>query len=258
MMLRARPFVRRLAAIAMAVVAALAGCDSSTDTGAAPGGDGGPDATLDAPPGSDGAGGSGDGATDGASPGDADLTKDGAPDATVDGSGAADASIDAIGADVVVDGAGFLDAAGDDGGACNTLANPAPLVQQVDIATARPAATGGSLVDGMYLKSADAIYTGPGGATGLTGYTVHEALLITNSSTGTALLTSTFIDNAGTTTTERLTVSPTTSSGAMTLTFVCPPYGPSPTFFNMRTGDAGEIVLDIFISTDRIETFTRQ
>jgi hypothetical protein len=121
---------------------------------------------------------------------------------------------------------GFLDVAGD-GGTCNSLANPGQHVEQVDIGTARPAPTGGTMVDGAYVKTRDVIYTGPGGATGATGYFVREALTIVNSGTGQALAESTFTDNAGTTT-ERLTFSPTTGGGATTLTFVCPGYGPIP------------------------------
>lgn len=257
----ARPLLRRLAPLAVAVLlpalgfaSATAGCEVATtfDRSLIDGGDAaGGDATLAAP--------TGDGATEGAvgtDSGDAagtDTGTDGGADAPSDG--AVDAPADTNGEDVVVDGADFLDAA--EGGACNTLTNGAPQVQQVDVAAPRPAATGGSLVDGTYFKSADVVYTGSGGATGLTGYVVRETLAITNSSTGTALLTSTFIDGSGTTT-ERITVSPTTSGGATTLTFVCPAFGPSATFFNTRTGDAGQIELDIYISTDRIETFTRQ
>lgn len=261
----ARLRLLRLAAAAAALLAGgLAGCEAATSTDV-PQGDAGADATGeaggDAPAGSDGAADAVRPGTDGAAEGAADAEMDarergdaadgGAPD----GAGV-DAASDTRGDDVVVDSAGFFDSAGDDGGVCNTLANPAPLVQQVNVATARPAGTGGSLVDGTYFKSADVIYTGPGGNSGLTGYTVRETLVVTNSSTGTALLTSTFVDTV--TTTERLTMSPTVSAGPTTLVFVCPAYGPSATFFNMRVGDAGETLLDIAISTDRIETFTRQ
>ncbi len=265
-MLRTRSLLHGSAALAVALAGVLAGCELSTqfDRGLIAVDDGGSDATLDAPPGSDGAGNDaaggdgagGDGAGgDGAGSDSATDADAGTKDAATDGG--ADAPADANGFDVVVDGAGFLDGAGDDGGLCTTLANGAPQVQQVDVAAARPVATGGSFVDGTYFKTSDKVYTGAGGATGPTGYTVRETIAITNSSTGTALLLSTFIDNGGTTT-ERITVSPTTSGGAITLTFVCPAFGPSSTSFNTRTGDAGQIELDIYLSTDRIETFTRQ
>jgi hypothetical protein len=119
------------------------------------------------------------------------------------------------------------------------------------------ATTGGNVIDGMYFKSQDVVYTGAGGSAGATGYTVRESLVISSSSTGTALLTSVFADSNGTTT-ERLTLSPTTGTGATTLTFVCPAFGPSITFYNVRIGDVGQDLLDIYILTDRIETFTRQ
>ena len=257
---RARTLFLGLSGFAFVLAGVVAGCDSASDAGSS--GDGGADGTLDGPLGTDGAGSDGaigsDGATlgDGASGSDADGTHDGAVDATSDAS--ADASVDALGIDVVVDSAGFLDSAPDDAGACNTLVNGATQVQQIDIATARPAATGGSIVDGLYFKTSDTVYTGVGGGTGPTGYFVRETLTITNASTGTALLTSTFLVNGVDNTTERITMSPTTSTGATTLIFVCPAYGPSPTFYNVRTGDAGQLELDIYISTDRIETFTRQ
>ncbi len=263
-----RPRLSRAFAAALATVAMAAGCEVATKfdrdliADGADGGDASSDATLDGPTGTDaplggdgpvGADSSADSSVDVAAgdSGKNDAGNDGAAEAAADG-----APGDANGFDVVVDGSGFFDAAGD-GGACNTLVNGGAQVQQIDVASARPAATGGNIVDGTYFKTADVVYTGPGGGTGLTGYVVRETLLVTNSSTGTALLTSTFTDTSGTTT-ERITMTPTSGTGATTLTFVCPAYGPSPTFFNVRTGDAGQIELDIFITTDRIETFVRQ
>ncbi|MGH7435781.1 MAG: hypothetical protein ACRENE_08905 [Polyangiaceae bacterium] len=60
--------------------------------------------------------------------------------------------------------------AGDDGSAiCTTLANPAPLVTIVQVASAPPAFQGGTVVDGTYALTSEAIYTGAGGATGPMG-----------------------------------------------------------------------------------------
>ncbi len=249
---------RRIASIVLALVV---GCDTTANDAADGGAADGPAGVTHGDGSADDGSGPGEAGPE-ASSGDATL-----PDAAIvadagDAGDAGDARVNDAGADArdtgtIVDGSGFFDASGDDAGTCNTIANPAPQVAQVDVATARPAATGGNIIDGTYYKSQDVNYTGAGGSAGLTGYVVRETLLVTNAATGTALLTSVFADNNGTTT-ERLTMSPTTGGGATILTFVCPAFGPSPTSYNVRVGAAGQVQLDIYISTDRIETFTRQ
>jgi hypothetical protein len=62
------------------------------------------------------------------------------------------------------------DGGGDDGSAiCNTLANSAPAVTLLQVASDPPAFQGGTVVDGTYTLTSETIYTGDGGATGAMG-----------------------------------------------------------------------------------------
>lgn len=58
----------------------------------------------------------------------------------------------------------------DDAG-CVVIDNAAAVVMEQSVATAEPAATGGTIPDGTYFVTAATIYAGPGGATGPTGTT---------------------------------------------------------------------------------------
>jgi hypothetical protein len=142
-----------------------------------------------------------------------------------------------------------------DGGECTNITNVGALISQMDVATNRPAGSGGTLVDGTYTKSADTIYTGPGGATGMTGYQTRETLVVSNSASGTSSLLSVQDPVGSSTITERLTFQPT-GGGMGILDFVCPSYGPSTVGYSVRNG--ATVQLDIFIGNDRIETFTKQ
>jgi hypothetical protein len=75
----------------------------------------------------------------------------------------------AVDAASVADAAALVDAAAPDAGDCNALAQTAPEVAQARVAEVAPAAVGGALVDGRYHLISDKIYTGVGGATGITG-----------------------------------------------------------------------------------------
>jgi hypothetical protein len=171
----------------------------------------------------------------------------------------ADEAFDAAPADGVArpDAASSEAAPDVDSGLCNNVANTAPSVAQMDVASARPAGTGGTILDGTYFKTGDAVYTGPGGASGSTGLGYRETLVVENASSGTALLSSVFVDSqTQAVTTERLTLTPR-GAGSATLVFVCPAYGPQDVEYSVRVA-GGVVELDISIGTDRIETFTRQ
>jgi len=87
----------------------------------------------------------------------------GAPaDASADASG--DASTDASSTDAGADGA-----PADGAQACNALANIAPMVAISYVASAPPAAQGGTIADGTYTMTAATIYTGVGGPSGPAG-----------------------------------------------------------------------------------------
>lgn len=63
--------------------------------------------------------------------------------------------------------------------ACNALANGAPLVTPAFVASALPAGSGGSIVDGTYFLTANRVYTGPGGTVGpMTGADVRTTYAI--------------------------------------------------------------------------------
>lgn len=65
--------------------------------------------------------------------------------------------------------------------ACNALVNttpPVPEVQTTNVAADLPAPAGGTIVDGTYYLTAENVYTGPGGASGPTGVTVANVVVI--------------------------------------------------------------------------------
>jgi hypothetical protein len=236
---------------------AVAGCDGASSDrtsgdggGAFDGAGAGTDSTVS------------DAATEGATgdePG-GDAPGDGASagDGGADGGSAIDAYLPP---DFTFDAAGFFDVADYDGGPCNALPNVASPIEQTYTIAQRPDPTGGVWADGVYVKVSDVLYgrSGDGG----TGLLIRETLAVEGSNTGTALLLSTFENNSGdggafVTTTERLTWNPTSSDGGGTLEFICPPYGPSVAGTNVRDFGDGGIELDIYISTDRIETFAKR
>ncbi len=191
---------------------------------------------------------SGDAASGDAAPGDA-APGDAASDAAGDAGSSSDAGADAVALDSGDDGAPF------DGGSCTTLPNTATVILQLDVATDRPVAVGGTIVDGLYFKNRDTIYTGPGGATGATGNVLKETLSVANAASGLATLNSIQTRPGEADITERLTFQPI-SGGTGTLTFLCPSNGPITTQYSVRVGVTTE--LDIYIDPDRIETFQLQ
>jgi len=54
---------------------------------------------------------------------------------------------------------------------CVVINNGASVVMEQSVATAEPAATGGTIPDGTYFVTAATVYAGPGGMTGPTGTT---------------------------------------------------------------------------------------
>jgi hypothetical protein len=160
----------------------------------------------------------------------------------------------------------FFDADADDAGRCNEFSpRVAPDIEQSAVGTARPPATGGRLIDGLYFRTADTVFR-PGEAGGPTGLRSREAIYVIDATTAKPLLASSFVEygtnetpNFDAPTTERATFIPVQGGapGAVTLSFVCPDFGDIATSYSVRTV-AGKDVLDIYRDEDRIETFTRQ
>jgi hypothetical protein len=142
-----------------------------------------------------------------------------------------------------------------DGGACTSLANIASAIPQMDVAQTIPPPSGGTLVDGLYVKTRDTVYTGAGGASGPTGTMAKETLGISGSATGTARFDSVFLKGTDEIN-ERITFVPG-PGGSGAVNIECPPYGPLSWPYTVRnTGTT--IELDLYTFADRIETFTRQ
>ena len=248
---------RSLLFTSVAAAALLAGCGTAADRmvggldgggGAAPS-DAMPQNSLDS------------GATDDASAaGDSGEVRDASAEGSRDGSAdAADAPLD--GARDAASDVAILDSGDDgaplDGGACTALPNTAPIISAMNVATARPAGTGGTVVDGVYFKTKHSKYTGIGGAAGPAGFTVRETLSVANAASGAASLQSIQSFVAMPDVTERLTLQPL-GGGTIALTFICPDYGrisPDPEY-SVRVGATTE--LDISVGLDTIETFTKQ
>lgn len=108
----------------------------------------------------------------------------GGSDVTSGGSDAGDASTqDGGGVDSSAIDSGAIDSgvvdSSDAAVACNTLVNSAPVLPLSYVATAPPSPQGGPIMDGTYLLTAAAIYTGVGGQTGATGGSAQVTIKIT-------------------------------------------------------------------------------
>jgi hypothetical protein len=65
---------------------------------------------------------------------------------------------------------------------CNSLVNAAPVVEQVNVATAPPTPAGGPMPSGTYYLTAAKVYTGADGGAGPTGITDQYTAVITGTS----------------------------------------------------------------------------
>ena len=63
-------------------------------------------------------------------------------------------------------------------GGCNSLANMGPVVQEMYVASDPVTGDGGTIVDGTYVLTAVALYTGPDGGSGSSGATLQDTLAI--------------------------------------------------------------------------------
>jgi hypothetical protein len=133
----------------------------------------------------------------------------GTADGGIDSStGATDGALDA----------GSLDSSEPDaGGACNTLANSAPVVMEKQVNTAAPTPAGGAGVDGTYFLTSATVYTGPQGATGPTG----TAYQWTSKNTGSNYEVN-YTIKATKTVTQVASGTSTISGAAVTFTQTCP------------------------------------
>jgi hypothetical protein len=96
-------------------------------------------------------------------PSDGSPSSDAVSEASSQPEGAASAGNDGAGGSAP-------DGSGDDGPTvCNTLVNSGQPVTAMRVASAPPAAQGGTPANGTYLLTSETIYTGAGGATGPSG-----------------------------------------------------------------------------------------
>lgn len=117
--------------------------------------------------------------------------------------------------------AGTGDAGRGDGGVCNAVANIGAAVTAVNVASAPPTATGGTIVNGTYVLTAVRAYTGPGGASGPATGTASTTMVITGA--GTAAMRFETITETSEGRTIRSTMSVAyTSATTLTQTPICP------------------------------------
>jgi hypothetical protein len=188
------------------LLACLAACSSSTAPGVEP--DAAGDAVVDA---------------------EGDAQADAVTDATA-GEAATDAALDAYDAFPEVylgDGPPLDDAA--PAGACTAILNDAKPIIKQQVASAMPAAKGGTIVEGLYERVAWTSYTGPGGATGETDRAIGWF------SGGRFQIVSTASNP------ERYTGTYATAGTGITLTMTCPNAATSP--YTAYTANATTIVL---------------
>lgn len=112
-----------------------------------------------------------DAGTDSAIPDDGSTGTDAAADASATDAGADAAPVDAGDDSAAQDAGGdsaVADASSDGPLSCVAFSPTAPLVELVNVATAMPSFTGGTITPGIYHLLQAITYTGPGGATGKT------------------------------------------------------------------------------------------
>jgi hypothetical protein len=141
-----------------------------------------------------------------------------------------------------------------DGGACNSLAAPAPSISiQCNPSAQVPAPTGGTIVDGVYVMTSSTYYAGGGACQspevdGVTWLVCGTSWQIAQAVTQGGLPAQILVANA--------TVIPTGSNLDITLTCGAPSntftfgYDATPTTLRLHTGGTA--------ATGRIDTFTRQ
>ncbi len=92
--------------------------------------------------------------------------------------------------------AGASGSAGSSAGGCNSVVNSAPVVGEFQATANPPVPLGGTIVDGTYYLSESISYTGPNGASGPTGMTIQDTLVITNAASGIATVEEVTSSNA--------------------------------------------------------------
>jgi hypothetical protein len=71
-----------------------------------------------------------------------------------------------------------------DSGVCSSMANSAPVVQEINVAQAQPTdAAGGDFVPGKYHLTTRSLYTGPDGPAGPNGNTRQETIVVATRAT---------------------------------------------------------------------------
>ncbi|HYO70012.1 MAG TPA: hypothetical protein VEU33_28445, partial [Archangium sp.] len=138
-------------------------------------------------------------------------------------------------------------------GACSDVANLGPLVSQVQVASNAPAPGAGALSSGTFVRIADALYTGPGGASGPSGKQMRQTLEIAATSASTGTIQEYYEDLGDTP--ERKAYTFSTSGASLSLNLTCPGPGSKALTYTLSGDDL--IVFEPVTAGTRVTTYRK-
>ncbi|KFA90019.1 hypothetical protein Q664_31025 [Archangium violaceum Cb vi76] len=138
-------------------------------------------------------------------------------------------------------------------GACSEVENLGPLVDQVRVASSAPAPGAGALSSGTFVRIADQLYTGPGGASGVSGKQLRQTLEIAATSASTGTIREYYEDIGDTP--ERKAYTFSTRGASLDLSRTCPGPGGKSLTYTLSGDDL--IVFEPDTGGTRVSTFRR-
>jgi hypothetical protein len=120
--------------------------------------------------------------------------------------------------------------ANDAGGACNTIANAAPVVMITEETGATPTGTGGALVAGTYFTTAEAHYRASASDPASTLTSVRETVVLSNATASGAHGAYVFEPNGFAANAERVALELATNGSAVVFHVTCPAVADDATF----------------------------
>jgi hypothetical protein len=147
--------------------------------------------------------------------------------------------------------AGIAEAgASGDAGLCNNVPEIGYRVTQMNVPSAPPAATGGTIVDGTYILTSFSIFTGQGGSSAPTGHWEQQEIVL--SGNGPVMQSANLTDSYPTWLHENFSFAPAGTN--INVAQTCPTAGP-PTAYPYS---ASPTFLQIFVQSNALTTYGKQ
>ena len=154
-------------------------------------------------------------------------------------------------------GSQHADAGTDAAAACNAINNGALLINEMNVATAAPTASGGTVQNGTYFQTLSSVYTGPGGTVGADGHTEQQTLVISGATASTATIQA--VDSSDGKAAGRGTFTAAISGTSLVLTTTCPAGSQNPKVYDFSVSTDGTVFTLVHTGTQASsQTFTKQ